>query len=109
MFKHYPSQDLALERIGQILAANVREDWVEIQADVELLPDDIVKTSHFYRPASNLSGETPLHIASGFEHMELGDCFQQLAKLTSTPAKGHFKKAVYRLLNTGKYTADYQY
>lgn len=109
MFKKYDSQDAVLERIGQILVTNVPEDWIEIQADVEIFPDEVVRSTYFYRPASNAQAEKPIHIAAVRERIEFGDCFQQLATLTSTPAKGLFKKSVYRLLNTGKYTADYKY
>ena len=109
MFKKYEDYHAALERIGLILVGNVPEEWKEIQADVELHPDDVVQTSHFYRPASDASKEQPLRIASGYEHLEFSDCFKQLAKLTSTPEKGLFKKCKFIMQGTGKYTAEYEY
>jgi hypothetical protein len=109
MFRKYQDHHSALERAGKILASNVGQDWIEIQADVELLSDGIVSTTHFYRPTNDPSNQEPLHIASGFEHLEFSDCFKQVAQLTGTPEKGSFKRCTYRLQNTGKYSADYEY
>jgi hypothetical protein len=95
------------EEIGCRLMEAVPEPWKTITIDFEVIAiDDVCEDCIVYVPKR---WWRPREAQFSIDDTNFSDCFYQLARLTSTPEKGFFKKCRFVLLQNGKYTADFEY
>ena len=95
------------DAIGQWLTDGVPEPWEEIAVEFEIIViDDVSEDVIDYLPSEGFFRKRKQFFINdtGF-----AECFFALAKLTSTPEKGLFKKCRYVLKKDGRYRADFEY
>ena len=94
------------EAIGQWLMKGAPEPWESITVEFEILEmNDVSEQVIYYSPQKNPRKEKQFFI----EDTRFADCFYQLARLTSTPDKGLFKKCYFTLHADGRYDTRFEY
>ena len=92
--------------IGRWLVEEVPAPWESIVVNFKLIEmDDVCEYIIKYYPVNAPSVGKQFFI----DESEIWDAFYQLARLTSTPEKGFFKKCRFTLFDNGKYTSDFEY
>ncbi len=95
------------EAIGQRLVDAVPEPWKKITVEFEIIEiDDVCDYCIFYEPKRwwrLKEGQ------SSIEDTLFIGCFYALARLTSTPEKGLFRKCEYVLSQDGTYKVNFEY
>jgi hypothetical protein len=95
------------EAIGRWLSEEAPEPWEEIAVEFTILEiDDVSEDVIRYKPSRGLLKR---HKQFFIDDTRFADCFFALAKLTSTPEKGFFRKCHFTLLKGGRYEADFEY
>lgn len=94
------------EAIGRFLTESVPEPWQSIVVDFEIIEiDDVSEDCIVYTPLKSPTVEKQFFI----NNTNFANCFFQLARLTSTPEKGLFRKCKYALYQGGRYKVDFEY
>jgi hypothetical protein len=105
----FPDHQSCLEAIGQYVLDFAPEPFVDAEVNAKVFDDGLITLESFYRPERDPSIREVFEIEDAATDFEFAMCFQQLAKLVSTPEKGLFKECNYRLKGDGSYSADYVY
>lgn len=94
------------EAIGRWLTEEAPEPWVSITAHFTIVEiDDVSNEQLDYVPK-----KSPKKVKQFFiDDTGFAECFFQLARLTSTPEKGFFKKCKFTLDQDGQYKVDFEY
>ena len=92
--------------IGEFLLRHAPEpaERIVLEFEIEEL-DSVWETCIYYNPLKSPKKERQFEISD----TRLSKCFFQLARLTSTPEKGLYKKCTYTLFHDGKYTVAFEY
>lgn len=95
------------EAIGRWLNEEAAEPWEQIAVEFTILEmDDVSEQVIRYKPSRSIRRR---HKQFFIADTRFEDCFFALAKLTSTPEKGFFKKCRFILAGTGQYKVDFDY
>jgi|SRR5215831_2091088 len=105
----FTDQKECLEAIGRALLKGVPEPWTQIDALIERRGNGLIGYELSYRPERDPSLVEPFVVGNAAAGVDFADCFNQLARLISTPEKGLFRDCIYQIKRDGKYTADYKY
>lgn len=98
------------EAIAAFLTRNVPAPWRLIEVLVDIVhEDELVTTECVYYPPEVAAEKDWFGIVDAYENVLFGNCFIELAHLTSTPALGLFKRCKFTLGPDGKYRAEYEY
>jgi hypothetical protein len=107
MERTYKNDFECYEAIGKWLTDEAPEPWKQITIEFEIeVIDDVCEYSIYYLPKRLWRRKEAQFF---IDDTNFWDCFYQLARLTSTPEKGFFKKCHFVLMQNGKYTADFEY
>jgi hypothetical protein len=92
--------------IAKWLIEEAPEPWENIVVEFEIIEiDDVSNERIEYVPKKDPQSRKQFFIDdTGF-----AECFFQLARLTSTPEKGLFRKCKFTLLADGRYKSDFEY
>lgn len=98
------------QAIATHLVRNVPAPWRKIEVAVDIVHEEEMVTTEciYYPPASDAEKEW-FGIEDAYENVLFGNCFIDLAHLTSTPEQGLFKRCKFTLEPDGKYRAEYEY
>jgi hypothetical protein len=102
------SQLECFEEIARRLVEAVPEPWERIEVEFGFEAheiDDVCEYTIVYFPARKPRSEKQIFI----DDTEFTDCFFQLARFTSTPEKGFYKKCLFILHKDGRYTTNFDY
>lgn len=94
------------ESIGKWLSDEVPERWDRIDVEFQIISvDDVWDYTITYVPHGSPAVEKQFFIDDTGFH----DCFFQLARMTSKPDKGFFKRCKFSLHSDGRYKSDFEY
>ena len=94
------------EAIGRWLVEEAPEPWDVITVHFRIIEiDDVCEPLIVYRSTKRSGVEKQFFIGD----TNFGDCFYQLAKLTSSPEKGFYKVCHFVLHKEGHYDVDFEY
>jgi hypothetical protein len=92
--------------IGKWLDEEAPEPWERVVVEFKIIElDDVSERTITYTPLKKAGSSKQFSIYD----TDFTNCFYQLARLTSTPEKGSYKKCKFTLFSGGKYKTDFEY